>query len=177
VRGLLAARCHHADIFRQQDDTHVTSRHDLRDNVHSGLHRRVWCRGTRITSSEQRMAKTLTPPKSNGTNGIRSSRVGTTTVDRTVDNKRRGSFAMPQHDYALLQDLKLKAASLERPTKKNELLRAGLRALTRLNNVTLVAALDALDPQRPPKRSTKSASVVKPPALVIPNRRPPPKRR
>jgi hypothetical protein len=56
----------------------------------------------------------------------------------------RDSFSMPEADHALLADLKGRALSVQRATKKNELLRAGLHALMRLNAKQLKVALNRL---------------------------------
>jgi hypothetical protein len=64
----------------------------------------------------------------------------------------RDSFTMPQADYDLVQVLKDRALAFKRPTKKSELLRAGLQALVRLDDAALqaqLAALPALKPGRP----------------------------
>lgn len=58
----------------------------------------------------------------------------------------RDSFTMPQADFALITALKERALGFDRPTKKSELLRAGLQALAGLNSVSLQAALNALAP-------------------------------
>lgn len=58
----------------------------------------------------------------------------------------RDSFTMPQADFALVAQLKARALDFKRPTKKSELLRAGLQALSRLDNPALQAALEALTP-------------------------------
>ncbi len=67
----------------------------------------------------------------------------------------RDSFTMPQADFALITALKERALGFDRPTKKSELLRAGLQALAGLNSVSLQAALNALAPLKPgrPKKS------------------------
>jgi hypothetical protein len=61
----------------------------------------------------------------------------------------RDSFTMPQADFALIGVLKERALGFKRPTKKSELLRAGLQALAGLNDAALKAALDALPPLKP----------------------------
>lgn len=58
----------------------------------------------------------------------------------------RDSFTMPASDFALIGQLKDKALGFKRPTKKSELLRAGLQALSGLSDAKLKAALDALAP-------------------------------
>jgi hypothetical protein len=61
----------------------------------------------------------------------------------------RDSFTMPQSDFALIAVLKERALGFQRPTKKSELLRAGLQALAGLNSTSLQAALNALTPLKP----------------------------
>jgi hypothetical protein len=56
----------------------------------------------------------------------------------------RDNFSMPKDDYALIDLLKKRAAAAGRPTKKNELLRAGLYALLESGRVELRNALDRL---------------------------------
>ncbi|MDQ3058505.1 MAG: hypothetical protein M3R45_03125 [Pseudomonadota bacterium] len=53
----------------------------------------------------------------------------------------RDNFTMPKAEYAALDALKQRAALLSRPTKKNELLRAGLQLLTALPDTRFLAAL------------------------------------
>jgi hypothetical protein len=67
----------------------------------------------------------------------------------------RDSFTMPQSDFALIAVLKDRAIGFKRPTKKSELLRAGLQALAGLNDASLQAALNALAPLKPgrPKKA------------------------
>ena len=67
----------------------------------------------------------------------------------------RDSFTMPQADFNLIAQLKSRALAFMRPAKKSELLRAGLHALTALDDARLRAALDALAPLKPgrPKKA------------------------
>jgi hypothetical protein len=58
----------------------------------------------------------------------------------------RDGFTMPEADYALLKELKLRLHGVQREAKKSELLRAGLRALALLDAPSLAAALDRLEP-------------------------------
>ena len=53
---------------------------------------------------------------------------------------------MPREDWDLLQSLKTRALSFNRPTKKSELLRAGLKLLAGLTDAKLQAALESLTP-------------------------------
>jgi hypothetical protein len=56
----------------------------------------------------------------------------------------RDSFTMPRQDFDLIPALKKRALAFQRPTKKSELLRAGLQALAALDDKRLKDALDAL---------------------------------
>jgi hypothetical protein len=58
--------------------------------------------------------------------------------------KVKDRFSMPEHDFALIDKLKQRAQSQGRAAKKSELLRAGLQALNRLDEVELLAALNRL---------------------------------
>lgn len=56
----------------------------------------------------------------------------------------RDSFAMPEADFALIDQLKARAMAAKRHAKKSELLRAGLQALAALTPAQLLKALDSL---------------------------------
>lgn len=56
----------------------------------------------------------------------------------------RDSFTMPQADFALIDVLKKRALEFKRPTKKSELLRAGLQALAALPAQALESRLASL---------------------------------
>ena len=58
----------------------------------------------------------------------------------------RDSFTMPEDDYATIAAMKKRAIGFQRPARKSELLRAGLRALAALDYAGLKAALDSLVP-------------------------------
>lgn len=68
----------------------------------------------------------------------------------------RDGFTMPESDYALLKELKLRLYEVKREAKKSELLRAGLQALALLDAPSLAAALDRLEPVKTgrPRKST-----------------------
>lgn len=53
----------------------------------------------------------------------------------------RDSFTIPKAEYAVLEELKARAARSGRPAKKSEVLRAGLKALAALSDSALAAAL------------------------------------
>lgn len=66
----------------------------------------------------------------------------------------RDSFTMPRDEFELIHVLKERALNFKRPTKKSELLRAGLRVLAALDDSQLRERLDALttlSPGRPKK--------------------------
>jgi hypothetical protein len=56
----------------------------------------------------------------------------------------RDSFTMPKPEFAVLDVLKLRAAKLSVPTKKTELIRAGIKALAAMSDVAFLAAVKAV---------------------------------
>lgn len=62
------------------------------------------------------------------------------------DKLVRDSFTLPREDFELIAALKDRALDFKRPTKKSELLRAGLQVLASLDQAKLRKALDALRP-------------------------------
>ena len=64
-----------------------------------------------------------------------------------VKGKRvHGKFSMPKADYALIDELKKLAKKNGQPVRKNELLRAGLRALRAMDALALRGAITAVRP-------------------------------
>ena len=66
----------------------------------------------------------------------------------------RDSFTIPKTEYAVLDELKQRAAKLGAPAKKSEVLRAGIKALAAMDNVdylTALAAVPAIKTGRPAK--------------------------
>ena len=57
----------------------------------------------------------------------------------------RDSFTMPEADFAHIAALKARAVGGNRETKKSELLRAGLHALSAMDTKSLLVALGQLD--------------------------------
>jgi hypothetical protein len=53
----------------------------------------------------------------------------------------RDSFTIPKSEYLVLEALKLRAATLARPAKKSEVLRAGIGALNAMGDKAFLAAL------------------------------------
>jgi hypothetical protein len=74
----------------------------------------------------------------------------------------RDSFTMPKPEYSVLAELKLRASRLGRPTKKGELLRAGVAALRLMPNPAFLAALSAV-PILKPGRPRNGTAAVEPP--------------
>lgn len=56
----------------------------------------------------------------------------------------RDSFTIPKDEYAVVETLKQRAATLAQPAKKSELLRAGLKLLAGLSDTALRSALKAV---------------------------------
>jgi hypothetical protein len=56
----------------------------------------------------------------------------------------RDSYTIPKAEYAVLDALKLRAATLARPSKKSEVLRAGIVVLSAMSDKAFVAALNAV---------------------------------
>ncbi len=56
----------------------------------------------------------------------------------------RDSFTIPKDEYGALAELKQRAAGLDLPIKKSELLRAGIKALTGMSDRAFLAALKAV---------------------------------
>lgn len=56
----------------------------------------------------------------------------------------RDSFTIPKVEYAVLDELKQRAAKLGRPMKKSEVLRAGIKALAGMTDASLLATLSAV---------------------------------
>ena len=66
----------------------------------------------------------------------------------------RDSFTIPKAEYAVIDELKLRAAKLGQPAKKSEILRAGVMALAALTDEALSASLAGVPRMktgRPPK--------------------------
>jgi hypothetical protein len=56
----------------------------------------------------------------------------------------RDSFTIPKTEYAVLEQLKQRAAQSGTPVKKSELLRAGIKALAGMGDAPFLAALGAV---------------------------------
>lgn len=71
---------------------------------------------------------------------------------------------MPEPDFACLRGLKERLKELDRPTRKNELVRAGLHTLASLSDEALLLAVGQLPPSKEPKaaKPPKSPKAPKP---------------
>ncbi|MBE7367950.1 hypothetical protein [Ramlibacter pallidus] len=56
----------------------------------------------------------------------------------------RDSFTIPKAEYAVIEALKDRAARLGRPTKKSEVLRAGVKALEAMGDAAFLASVGAV---------------------------------
>jgi len=56
----------------------------------------------------------------------------------------RDSFTIPKDEYSVLDELKQRCIKLAQPSKKSELLRAGIKALVAMSDKNLLAALQAV---------------------------------
>ncbi len=56
----------------------------------------------------------------------------------------RDSFTIPKPEFAVLDELKLRAAKLSVPVKKTELIRAGIKALAAMGDANFLATLRAV---------------------------------
>ena len=69
----------------------------------------------------------------------------TTSVAKPAKVKKpkmvRDSFTMPKAEFAVLDVLKVRAANLKTPTKKTELLRAGIKALAAMSDAAFLATV------------------------------------
>jgi len=56
----------------------------------------------------------------------------------------RDSFTIPKAEYVVLDSLKVRAADLKRPTKKSELIRAGIAVLKGMSDKEFLAAVNSV---------------------------------
>ncbi len=77
----------------------------------------------------------------------------------------RDSFTIPKSEYAVLDALKLRAARLMRPTKKSEVLRAGIAALDAMSDRAFLKVLEGV-----PSLKTGRPKALAPPAVKTPGK-------
>jgi hypothetical protein len=70
----------------------------------------------------------------------------------------RDSFTMPKQEYAAIESLKARSLAAGIAVKKSELLRAGLMALTALNDAALKQALAAVPTLKTGRPATSEAA-------------------
>lgn len=78
----------------------------------------------------------------------------------------RDSFTIPKDEYAVIETLKQRADALAQPTKKSELLRAGLKLLAGLSDAALRTALQAI-PSIKTGRPKADVPATKTPAKAV----------
>jgi hypothetical protein len=64
----------------------------------------------------------------------------------------RDTFSMPASDYALIEQLRVRAAREGRNTTKSEVVRAGLQGLMALSSAQLLAILNGLEKVKPGRK-------------------------
>ena len=75
----------------------------------------------------------------------------------------RDSFSMPKGEYAAIESLKIRALAMQVVAKKSELLRAGLLALSAMDDAslrTMLSAVPTLKTGRPKKDEERTPAVV-----------------
>jgi hypothetical protein len=74
-----------------------------------------------------------------------SPKVAATKPEKAKKDKLvRDSFTIPKSEYLVLDAMKTRAIKLTQPVKKSELIRAGIKALTAMNDKSFLAALQAV---------------------------------
>lgn len=77
----------------------------------------------------------------------------TAAPEKLKKSKRvRDSFSMPKAEYAVLDGLKQRAALLECPAKRSELVRAGIGLLAAMSDTQFLAALAQVPDLRPGRK-------------------------
>lgn len=90
------------------------------------------------------VAKPKAPPSAKPT--VKPAVAKSITKDAKVKKPKmvRDSFTFPKAEYAVLDALKLRAVKLGNPAKKTELLRAGVKAISAMQDAAFLAALKAV---------------------------------
>lgn len=65
-------------------------------------------------------------------------------ADKPKHKLVRDSFTIPKLEYTVLEALKQRAANLKRPTKKSELIRAGISALKAMDDKAFLSTLSRI---------------------------------
>ena len=110
-----------------------------------------------VTAPRKPAARKATPARKGAADEAAAKPVKKAKKEKKAEGKVkvvRDSFTMPQADYDLIAELKLKAQTAALHAKKSELLRAGLRLLSKLSAAQLkraVAGLEKIKTGRPRK--------------------------
>ncbi len=72
----------------------------------------------------------------------------------------RDSFTIPKAEYSVLESLKARATDLKRPTKKSEMLRAGIAALNAMPDKTFLAVLNSIPSLKTGRPTGTEAAVI-----------------
>lgn len=90
------------------------------------------------------VAKTVAEPVTK-TTPVPQQEAGADKADKAKKLKLvRDSFTIPKAEYAVLEAMKLRAAKLGRPTKKSEVLRAGVQALAAMGDAAFLACVGSV---------------------------------
>ena len=119
-------------------DAQVAIKRAVRAKPPTGINSRMALAKKAAAPAVVRTAKAATPAAADGKTAKKAGKGNSKLV--------RDSFTMPEADFAVIAVLKGRALGARRAAKKSELLRAGLRALAKLDAKSLVAALDQLEP-------------------------------
>jgi hypothetical protein len=87
------------------------------------------------------VAKKVTAPVAKKAVPVKSTSSAPDTVKVKKPKLVRDSFTMPKDEYIAIDTLKLRSGKLGQPSKKSELLRAGIKLLVNLSDIQLKAAL------------------------------------
>ena len=88
------------------------------------------------------LAKTVAPRAVKSPVRVLAAATATTEPGKGKHKLVRDSFTIPKSEYAILQSLKLRTVRLRRPTKKSELIRAGIVALAAMPDKSFLAAVE-----------------------------------
>ena len=101
--------------------------------------------------------KPAVQPKTTPTRFVRKKAVSANVLAKTVSNPEveklekekkpklvRDKFSIPESEFSVLKDLKQRAEKLSSKTKKNELIRAGIKSMAKMSDADFLAALETV---------------------------------
>jgi len=104
--------------------------------------------GAPKTAPDAKPATSKSPPKAKAAAQAKTPAAQPATAGKDAKARKpklvRDSFTFPKDEYAAIEALKERLASLGQPVKKSELLRAGLKALAAMPDAALKTALQAV---------------------------------